>query len=272
MIEIIIKENLDQILKEIFEGMKITSEKDRTILTSNLENSCITDDILKKINDFNLTLISVNRYESTSQNKEEKTMKNFGLFLLIVIMTCSMVFGQPTQEEKQKDFKRHSIGSSLWMAYNFFEDPADYYILNYGYRLDKKNKVFVEAYTWKYPEPMGTYGDSDEEYPGEIRAFGIGVGYQRLLWKNLFFQVHVTPMLKQYNDEDGDKIQNGFLLYTQTGIGYKFEFFNDRWFLEPAWLLKYWPIDTNFPKSFEEVEDGAPKYIFEPALNFGFTF
>lgn len=199
-------------------------------------------------------------------------MKKLSLTVLVCLMLMASVFGNTTIEEKEIEFKRHSIGSSLFMAFNFLEDPADYYLLNYGYMLNEKSKVFVEAYTWKYPEPMGTYGSSKEMYPGEIRAFGIGVGYQRLLWKNLFFQIQATPMLKHYNDENGDKIQNGFLLYTQTGIGYKFEFFNDKWYLESAWLLKYWPIDTNFPKSFEEIEDGAPKYIFEPALNFGFSF
>lgn len=43
-------------------------------------------------------------------------------------------------------------------------------------------------------------------------------------------------------------------------------------FPDPAYALKYWPVDTNFPEEFAEIEAGAPNYIFEPSLNFGFKF
>ena len=31
-------------------------------------------------------------------------------------------------------------------------------------------------------------------------------------------------------------------------------------------------LDTNFPSDFAEIEEGAPKHIIEPSLNFGFKF
>jgi hypothetical protein len=63
-----------------------------------------------------------------------------------------------------------------------------------------------------------------------------------------------------------------FLFYLQFIAGYRFEFFKKRMFLEPAYAIKYWPVNTNFPASFAAVENGAPKYKFEPSLNFGFRF
>lgn len=167
---------------------------------------------------------------------------------------------------------KHSIGASLFMISNFMSDPADYYLLTYGYQLTQKDRIFVEFNTWKYDEPLGTYGDSEELYPGYVRAFGIGAGYQRFHWKGAFTTIQATPFLKRYMDESDENIQNGFQLYLQFAIGYRFEFFKNRWYVEPAYALKYWPVDTNFPDAFADVEEGAPIHIFEHSLNFGFKF
>ena len=129
------------------------------------------------------------------------------------------------KKENQDNFKRHSIGASLFMISNFFPEPADYFLLTYGYQLTSKDRVFVEFNTWKFGEPLGTYNDSEELYPGYVREYGIGVGYQRFFWKGLYSAVQATPFLKHYIDEDNKKIQNGFKLYMQFVVGYRFEFF-----------------------------------------------
>jgi len=206
---------------------------------------------------------------------------NFKVNLLIIfILAGTFVFSQNNSpsdslsSQKEKDIikNRHSIGASLFMMLNFFPEPADYYLLTYGYQLTRKDRIFAEFNTWKYNEPIGTYENSEESYPGSVRCFGVGIGYQRIHWKGIFTTIQATPFLKQYNDEDGKKIQNGFQLYLQFIAGYRFEFFKKRWYVEPAYALKYWPVDTNFPADFAEIEEGAPKYIFEPSLNFGFKF
>ena len=167
---------------------------------------------------------------------------------------------------------RHSVGASFFMLGNFLSDSPDYYLLTYGYRLTQKDRIFAEFNTWKYSEPLGTYGKSEEFYPGYVRAWGVGFGYQRFYWKGLFTTVQATPFVKQYHDINNHKVQKGFQLYLQLVAGYRFEFFKKRWYLEPAIALKYWPVDTNYPIEFAEIEKGAPKYIFEPSLNFGFKF
>lgn len=166
----------------------------------------------------------------------------------------------------------HFIGSSLWVLSNFFPDAADYYQLSYGYQFSKRDVFLVEGITWKYNEPLGTYGDSKEEYPGEVRAYGIGLGYQRFHWNNLFTTIEATPFLQQFYDTENAKIQKGFQLYLQAILGYRFEFFNKRLFVEPAYGLKYWPVNTNFPASFDEIERGLPNHKIELSLNFGYRF
>lgn len=199
--------------------------------------------------------------------------------LIALLATTTLGFGQNGDDKNELPGSvgneveyRHSIGASFFMLGNFLEDSPDYYLFTYGNRLNEKERIFVEFNTWKYAEPLGTYGNSEELYPGFVRAMGVGVGYQRFLWKGVFSTVQATPFLKQYYDSDKNKIQNGFQLYLQLAAGYRFEFFKDRAYLEPAIVLKYWPIDTNFPDEFKRIEEGAPKTIFEPSLNFGWRF
>jgi len=197
----------------------------------------------------------------------------------ILLLSVSFAFGQNLTPNDSASIKtqdlgsyKHSLGSSLFMLGNFLEDSPDYILLTYGYQLTKKDRIFVEFNSWRYSEPLGTYNKSEEFYPGFVRASGIGVGYQRFIWKGLFTTAQATPFLKQYHDIDDNKIQKGFQLYLQLAAGYRFNFLKDRFYIEPAYALKYWPIDTNFPTSFSEIEEGAPKYIFEPSLNLGVRF
>ncbi len=190
-----------------------------------------------------------------------------------LLLFTTVVLAQNSAEPKlDKTFSRHSIGASFFMLGNFLEDSPDYYLFTYGYRFTDRDRIFAEFNTWKYAEPLGTYGNSEELYPGFVRAFGIGFGYQRFYWRGLFTTVQGTPFVKQYHDIDGEKTQKGFQLYLQAVLGYRFEFFKKRFYLEPALALKYWPIDTNFPEEIARIEAGKPIHIFEPSLNFGFRF
>ena len=200
------------------------------------------------------------------------------IFVLSITSAFSQVLAQTdsvsAQIEKQYPDRRHFIGSSLFLLGNLdTEEPPAYFQLNYGNQLTRKNVIIVEAITWTYYEPLGTYGSSNEKYPGKIRAYGIGAGYQRFLCKNLYSAFKAIPYLQQFFDAENKNIQNGFQLYLQFRLGYRFEFFKQRWFFEPSVAFNYWPVNTNFPTSFEEIESGSPNYfLFEPGLNFGFKF
>jgi len=196
-------------------------------------------------------------------------MKKFISTTLVIAMFSTMVFCQT--EKDNPAFRRHSAGSTVLLLGNI-RDSVYYVQLNYGYRLNQKDNIIAEVITWTYYEPLGTYGSSEEFYHGKVRAYGIGLGYQRFHWKNLYTTVEPTFFLQQFYETDGTKIQKGFQLYLQFILGYRFEFFKKRMFIEPAYALKYWPVNTNFPESFAAIESGAPKYKFEPSLNFGFRF
>ena len=200
-------------------------------------------------------------------------------YLIISMLISTVLFSQnkeskdtlSSDSDGQIEYK-HSIGSSFFMLGNFLEVSPDYYLLTYGYQLTKKDRVYTEFNTWKYAEPLGTYGKNEEIYPGYVRAWGIGVGYQRFHWKGVFTAVQATSFMKQYHDSDNNKTQKGFQLYLQLIAGYRFELFKERFYMEPAYAFKYWPIDSNYPADFSEIEKGKPNYILEPSFNFGFKF
>lgn len=149
--------------------------------------------------------------------------------------------------------------------------------------LDNKNIIGVKFATWRLFQPMGILWwdglldkvDSGSEfYPGHVRETGIGISYQRMLWKGLFATVEVLPQFKTYLDENKDKVANGFKLYNSYHLGYHIDLGkNKRFFLEPQVHSQHWMFDTNTPEAFKQLDDKWKNYfLFEPNLYFGVNF
>jgi len=148
---------------------------------------------------------------------------------------------------------------------------------------DPKNIVGIKFATWRLFQPMGIQWwdglldkiDTESEfYPGHVRETGLGVSYQRMLWKGLFASVEVLPQFKTYLDEDNTKIANGFKLYTSYHVGYHIAFGKKkRFFVEPQFHFQNWMFDTNTPEAFKVLDDKWKNYfLFEPNLYVGYKF
>ncbi len=149
--------------------------------------------------------------------------------------------------------------------------------------LDSKNIIGVKFATWRLFQPMGIQWwdglldkiDSESEfYPGYLRETGIGISYQRMLWKGLFATVEVLPQYKTYLDLNNEKIANGFKLYTSYHLGYHIAFGKKkRIFIEPQVHFQNWMIDTNTPDAFKQLDNRWKSYfLFEPNLYVGIKF
>lgn len=208
-------------------------------------------------------------------------MKAFVLDFALSILITSTVCGQ-TPEPLEKGYQKykHFVSTSAFMLYNVFptDDPPRFYQVNYGHRLTEKDAVIVEAITWQYFAPLGipygpSYTDKDEFFPGKVRAYGVGLAYQRFLWKGLYTTLHATPLLQKYLSEEEETIQKGFQLFVTARIGYHLEVFRNRIFIEPSVAFTSWPVNTNMPESFRVMERKWPSYfLFEPGLHAGFQF
>ena len=155
--------------------------------------------------------------------------------------------------------------------------------LHFKRKLNSKDIIGVKFATWRLFQPMGIqYWDGlidkidseSEYYPGFVRETGIGVTYQRMLWKGLFATVEVLPQYQTYLDENNSKIANGFKLYTSYHVGYHFSFGkNKRFFIEPQIHCQNWMFDTNTPAEFKQLDDKWKNYfLFEPSIYFGVNF
>ena len=149
--------------------------------------------------------------------------------------------------------------------------------------LDNKNIIGVKFAHFRLFQPMGiTWWDGlldkleaeSEFYPGHVRETGIGVSYQRMLWKGLFATVEVLPQFQTYTDLDGNKLGNGFKLYNSYHLGYHISIGKKkRFFIEPQVHSQHWMFDNNAPDGFKELDDKWRNYfLFEPNIYVGVNF
>lgn len=172
-----------------------------------------------------------------------------------------------------------SVGTSMIMLANLvpMDEPPHFYQLNIGYQLTPQDRLSVEAMTWRYYRPLGIpYGDSfdapEEAYPGHIREYGIGLDYQRLLWRGVYTSLTAVPFWREYYDTRNQKIGNGSQLFLTLRFGYHFQVKN-RFFIEPSVAFTAWPVKTNVPEGFATMDKKWPSYfLFEPGLHFGLLF
>jgi hypothetical protein len=201
-------------------------------------------------------------------------------FMQMRILFLSTLFCLSVHSFAQPDYK-FSV-STPWLSFaNFGQEKTNthHYELHFKYALTSKDRIGVKIATWKLFAPMGIplwdplIMKESQFYPGRVREKGIGASYQRMLWKGLFTAVEILPQLKTYLDESSKKIGNGFKLYTSYHAGYHISLFKNRMFVEPQIHCQYWPVDTNIPPGFKEIESRWNNYfLFEPNIYFGVNF
>lgn len=214
-------------------------------------------------------------------------MKN--LLIIILTLVTFSAFGQRTQQIGNETVADHKyrISTPLITLLNIGNGGertnTQHIELHFKYKLNSKDIVGVKFATWRLFQPMGILWwdglldkvDSGSEfYPGYLRETGLGISYQRMLWKGLFATVEVLPQYKTYLDENNSKLGNGFKLYTSYHIGYHLSFGkNKRFFLEPQIHCQNWIFDTNTPSEFRVLDDKWRNYfLFEPNIYFGVNF
>jgi len=184
------------------------------------------------------------------------------------------------QKENPHNFeKKFSLASQAFMILTPILDPSpEYYQINLGYRFSEKEELSLEAISWTFQGPLGRqygpdYESEESRFPGDVKAYGLGLAYKRMIYKGVFAQAHSTAFHQTYRDLDKKKIKNGFMLFNTVRLGYHFKIFKKRWFIAPSIAVTSWPLHTNLPDSFQVLEDQFPKYfLFEPGLHIGYCF
>ena len=213
--------------------------------------------------------------------------------LLIIVFTLASfsAFAQENSPEGKETEVVHKYRVSL--PYFIITDPigdswddrqnTQMIELHIKRNLDNKNIIGLKFATWRLFQPMGiTWWDGlmdkleteSEFYPGHVRETGIGISYQRMLWKGLFATVEVLPQHQTYMDLDGNKLGNGFKVYNSYHLGYHISIGKKkRFFIEPQVHSQHWIFDNKAPAGFKELDDKWRNYfLFEPNIYIGFNF
>ncbi|MBN8684518.1 MAG: hypothetical protein J0L99_17845 [Chitinophagales bacterium] len=207
-------------------------------------------------------------------------MQKSKLMLVVALLSAFSLNLQAQYAKTDSTYKKHFVGSTLFLLGNFSKvNPPGFAQLNMGYRITGKDVVSLELITWKHSWPLGInpfyndkYGIPETKFPGNIREYGIGVAYQRYLWKGLYLAAHAMPMRQIFRNEDGDKVGKGFIIFNTYRVGYHIKLFKDRFFIEPSLGVAGRPYQSNMPEGFKEQDDKWPKWTPEPGLHFGFNF
>ena len=216
-------------------------------------------------------------------------MKN--LFTILLFFCTLSAFSQINSPENKETEVAYKYRVSL--PYFIITDPigggwndrtsTQMVELHVKRNLDNKNILGVKFATWRLFQPMGIlWSDGlldkleteSEFYPGHVRESGIGITYQRMLWKGLFATVEVLPQFQTYLDLDGNKIKNGFKVNNSFHLGYHIAFGKKkRIFIEPQVHCNQWMFDNNSPDGFKQLDDKWRNYfLFEPNIYVGVNF
>lgn len=203
------------------------------------------------------------------------------ILLIAVVLMMTTTFSLKAQYAKtDSTYKKWFVGSTLFLLGNLDKtNPPGFIQLNVGYRITGKDVLSVELITWKHAWPLGinpfyneAYGTPEEKYPGHIREYGVGLAYQRYFWKGLYAATHAMPMWQTYNNENGNKVGDGFIIFNTYRVGYHVKLFKDRLFIEPSIGIAGRPYFSEMPAGFKEKDDKWPKWTPEPGLHFGVNF
>lgn len=205
--------------------------------------------------------------------------KNFLLIGFILMMTCTLNV-KAQYAKTDSTYKKCFVGSTLFLLGNLSAtNPPGFAQLNLGYRLTRRDVISLELITWKHAWPLGinpfynkSYGKPEEKFPGYIREYGIGLAYQRYLWKGLYVAVHAMPMWQTFKNDKGDKVGSGFIIFNTYRVGYHVKLLKDRFFIEPSLGVAGRAYYSKMPAGFKEQDDKWPKWTPEPGLHFGYNF
>ena len=212
----------------------------------------------------------------------KKLVSTTVLFAALTMLAFSQTLSE-TGKGKGKDALRaykFSVSTTYLTFLNFGPEEQNTHMceFHFGYKITPKDRIEIKVASWSLFEPMAIpWGphkmQENEAYPSRLEESGIGITYQRMLWKGLFAQIEILPLWKTYLDENNKKIDDGFKLYTSYHIGYHIPLLKNRFFIEPQIHCNYWPVDTKGPQGFEEKESKWTNYfLFEPNLFLGVNF
>lgn len=206
----------------------------------------------------------------------------FCVFWVLSVNCQVTIQNKPFKHESPSVDYRYSVYTTYLSLTNFGkpETNTHHYEIQFAYQLTQRDRIGIKAATWKLFAPMGIpiwddkFLDREAFYPGRLKEMGIGITYQRKLWKGLFAAIELLPLRTEYISDEGNTLSKGFKLYNSYHIGYQIPLFKKgRIFIEPQIHVNHWMSNTNVPGSFKNEEAKWNNYfLIEPNIYLGIKF
>lgn len=167
------------------------------------------------------------------------------------------------------------LSTSFFVVTSFVPDD-NYYFYNFefGIHTNRKNAIILGATIYQYTNPEFVTWTDSPKYNGYILSYGPVIGHYFFIWKGLFFNSIVNPLVMDYRKLDNTRINRGFLLLLAFRAGYRinFKIFKQKLFIEPGLELNYKLINTQVPEDFLHIDNQYARVMYMPALNVGIKF
>jgi len=187
----------------------------------------------------------------------------------------------PKPEPSTVDY-RYSLSTTFLSLTNYGKPATNthHYEIQFGYQLTPKDRIGIKAATWKLFAPMGIpiwhdqFLDPDAFYPGRLKERGVGISYQRKLWKGLFASIELLPLRTEYVSDEGNTLSKGFKQYNSYHLGYQIPLFKKgRIYIEPQLHVNHWIVNTDVPEPFRNEEVKWNNFfLIEPNIYLGIKF
>ncbi len=167
------------------------------------------------------------------------------LVLVVVIMLAGKIHAQPDEAHS-----KWSVGTSL--TYPF----AGIYLVQVNYRINDHHEVFFGPCFQNFAHESFT-----------VNAYTLLLGYRYFFWKGLHVEAEVYPAYNNIYSNVTQSRYPGVEMWGELKIGYQFNFYNNRLFVQPAPGIGIGLFQSNKPPNFDE-EIVYP--IFTPQILLGF--
>ncbi|MBN2414154.1 hypothetical protein JXQ31_20940 [candidate division KSB1 bacterium] len=168
------------------------------------------------------------------------------LLILIIVFTIAVKSFAQTEKTRSK----WGFGTSITYPL------ANIYLVHINFKLNEKHKIF-----------FGPCFQNFKHESFKVNAYTLLLGYRYFFWKGLHVETEVYPAYNNIFSNVTQRHYPGIEMWGELKIGYQFNFYGNRLFIQPAPGIGFGFFQTNKPPNFDE----EIKYpIFTPQLLIGF--
>jgi len=153
--------------------------------------------------------------------------------MLIIVIVFAIAYSTYAQTEKKRS--KWSFGTSLTYPL------ASIYLVQINYKLSEKHEIFLGPCFQNFKHESFT-----------VNAYTLLLGYRYFLWKGLHVEAEVYPAYNNIYSNVNQRYYPGLEMWSEIKIGYQFNFFEDRLFIQPAPGIGFGLFQTNKPPKFDE--------------------